>query len=131
MMYRFLHITIVPEMAPPPPMVLQNRMNDLGRDWIAYNAFCWVLWTNKSIVTVAEMIMNDVGLGDQVLVVALDASEVPNGRLPQWAWDWFNRPRDPQSGDVQTPVLPAPEAKNLFDPALWTQPRLGGGKAQF
>lgn len=132
-MYRLLHISIVPQAIPTPPHVIQGRMNDLGRDWLSYNAFCWVLWTNKSILTVSEMVMSDVGAGDQVLVVALSPSEIPNGRLPEWVWQWFNRPRNPYTGDVQTPALPAPNAQNLFDPSGsggWLPPT-APGKAQF
>lgn len=114
MNYRLLHVSITPELIHTPKPALERRMNDLGRDWITYNAFSWVLWTNKSILTVSEMIMGDVHPGDQVLVVALNPAEVPNGRLPAWMWAWFNRPRNAITGDVETPTLPAPDAQNLF-----------------
>lgn len=125
MKFRLLHITIVPQLVPTAPTRIQQRMSDLGRDWMSYNAFCWVLWTSKSIVTVSEMVMADVSPGDQVLVVALDPGEIPNGRLPEWVWGWFNRPRDPLTGDVHTPALPAPDAQNLFDQNRWLLPGSG------
>ncbi|MNR96414.1 hypothetical protein D3C72_275690 [compost metagenome] len=131
MMYRLLHITIVPILAPTPQNVIQKRMSDLGRDWMSYNAFCWLLWTNKSILTVSEMVMGDVNPGDQVLVMGVNATEVPNGRLPEWVWAWFNRPRNPFTGEVQTPAIPAPEALNLFDQSQDYFPLNDPGKAQF
>lgn len=118
-MYRLLHISIIPQVVPIQPQIVQKRLSDLGPDWMSYSAFNWMLWTNKSIVTVSEMIMGDVSPTDYVLVVALNVSEIPNGRLPEWAWGWLNRPRNAYTGEVLTPALPAPGASNLFDPAMF------------
>ncbi|MFC7377689.1 hypothetical protein [Brevundimonas sp. GCM10030266] len=118
MNFRLLHITITPQVVPIAPHIVQKRLSDLGKDWMSYNAFCWVLWTNKSILTVSEMIMADVNPADHVLVVGLNPAEVPNGRLPDWVWGWFNRPRNPVTGEVLTPAIPAPGASNLFESAM-------------
>lgn len=117
MNFRLLHITITPQVVPVPPHIVQKRLSDLGKDWMSYSAFCWVLWTNKSILTVAEMIMADINPADHVLVVSLNPAEVPNGRLPEWVWGWLSRPRNILTGEVMTPALPAPGASNLFEPA--------------
>lgn len=133
MIYRFLHITVTPAFGAVQTATMQQRLSDLGRDWMSYNQFCWVLWTNKNILTVSEMIMGDIDPQDHLLVVALNPGEVPNGRLPNWVWDWFNRPRNIISGEVLTPALPAPGALNVFENEnldAWYAPTTPG-KAQF
>lgn len=127
MTYRFLHITITPLLIPVNQEKIQTRLSDLGRDWMSYNTLSWILWTNKSILTVTEMLIGDIDEDDQLLVVALNPAEIPNGRLPNWMWDWFNRPRNSQTGDVQTPLLSAPDAQNIFDPDIYGSLPLGSG----
>lgn len=118
-MYRLLHISISPVMgAFADHKILESRLTDLGRDWLRYNTFCWMLWTNKSSITISEMISMHLDPQDQLLVIGVSPLDLPTGRLPQWAWEWINRPRNVQTGDILTPALPAPAAKNVFDPAL-------------
>lgn len=133
MIYRFLHISITPIFVPLDRQKVERRLTDLGRDWMSYNSLSWILWTNKSILTVSEMLMGEIRDEDQLLVIALNPAEVPNGRLPNWIWDWFNRPRNLTTGDIQTPALPAPDAQNVFGNEnlnAWFAPTTTG-KAQF
>jgi nitrate/nitrite transporter NarK len=125
-MYRLLHISITPIYEPVNRAALEARLSDLGRDWLCYSAFSFVLWTNKSIVTVSEMIATHLQPVDQLLVFAISTTETPSGRLPHWVWEWINRPRNAWTGDILTPALPAPSATNLFDPSNpWLLPPSG------
>lgn len=122
MTYRFLHISITPINTPLNRAAIEARLNDLGRDWLCYNTLSFVLWTNKSTVTVAEMIEGHLQPEDQFLVFNFATNELPTGRLPSWIWDWINRPRNQWTGDILTSALPAPAATNQFDPNLWLMP---------
>jgi len=116
-MYRLLHVAINTATVPLDRHVIENRLSDLARDWLYYNSTNFILWTNKSTVTVSEMITDHLGTYDQLLVIAINTAEPPTGRMPSWIWEWINRPRNVWTGDVLTPALPAPAAANLFDPA--------------
>lgn len=116
MKYRLLHLSIAPAYQTIDRQTIEARLTDLGRDWMGYNALSWMLWTNKSIITVSEMISGHLEPADHLLVVSVNTAEIPSGRLAEWMWEWINRPRDPLTGDVLTPKLPAPAAKSLFDP---------------
>ena len=115
MTYRLLHISITPATIPVDRAAIESRLNDLGRDWLCYNANNFILWTAMSPITVSEMITKHLTPYDQLLVFALSTTEMPTGRLPSWMWEWINRPRNIWTGDVLTPALPAPAATNLFE----------------
>lgn len=115
MTYRLLHISIGSVFGVFNHSAIQSRLDDLGKDWLNYNANCWLLWTNKSPITISEMIAVHLNPADQILVLGVNSQDLPTGFMPQWVWDWINRPRDPASGAVLTPALPAPSAFNLFD----------------
>lgn len=116
-MYRLLHVSISPMYTPINRQAVETRLSDLGRDWIGYNSLSWILWTNKSIITVSEMLAGHINPEDHLLVFVLNTAEPPSGRLPEWMWAWINRPRNALTGDILTPALPAPNATNLFEPA--------------
>lgn len=116
MIFRLLHITIAPAYKPVDAATIKARLNDLGRDWIQYNTMSWILWTNKSTITVSEMISTHLEPVDFLLVLPINPTEQPSGRLAEWMWEWINRPRDFATGEVLTPLMPAPSARNYFDP---------------
>jgi hypothetical protein len=118
MMYRLLHLSVTPALQPIDRSAIEARLNDLGSDWLGYNNTSWILWTNKSTITVSEMLTGHLSPYDHLLVFQIGTTEVPTGRLPPWMWDWINRPRNSHTGEVQTPAFPAPAAKPVFDPAV-------------
>lgn len=131
MMYRLLHVSIAPAYGVVNKAEIENRLNDLGRDWLRYNSLSWILWTNKSTITVSEMLSGHIQPADFLLVLALSTNELPTGRLAEWMWDWINRPRDSLTGEVRTPMLPAPAAENLWDVSgSWLLPPSGPGKPE-
>lgn len=115
MIFRLLHITIVPPHTPVNPSTIAVRLNDLGRDWLQYASTSWILWTNKSTITVSEMLATHLDPADFLLVLPINPADQPTGRLAEWMWAWLNRPRDNLTGEVLTPLLPAPSATNYFD----------------
>ena len=115
-MYRFLHVSIGPAFGFLNREGLHSRINDLSKDWLNYNNTCWILWTDKATITVSEMIMDSLNPADQIMVLGISDTDTPAGALPSWIWDWINRPRDCYTGQVLTPLLPAPAAVNLFAP---------------
>ncbi len=129
MNFRFVHLSIAPFHLPMNFAPVEMRVSQLSRDWLRYNSLSWILWTNKSTVTISEMVSEDLQPADQLLVMALSTTEPPTGRLPAWAWEWVNRPRDSVTGEIRTPALPAPAAENQFRYSGSPQASSGGNKA--
>lgn len=115
MIFRLLHVTIAPVHVQPDFDRVKARLNELGRDWIQYSGVSFILWTNKSTITVSEMLSELIEPIDFLLVLPINPLELPAGRLPSWVWEWINRPRNISTGDVHTPLSPAPHAVNYFD----------------
>lgn len=124
-MYRLLHLSVGATFGILNRDAIHTRLNDLSKDWLNYNTNCWLIWTNKSPITISEMISGHLNPADQILVLGVSNLDLPVGSMPQWVWDWINRPRDPHSGDVLTPALPAPSAYNIFSGGPPSPPGLG------
>lgn len=89
----FLHVGIT-FAGTPKVRELEPWIQTLCNDWIRYSANNWIIWTSKSPREVAESMRLMLDPNDLILVVRIDTHD-SSGFLPQWIWDWINRPRPP------------------------------------
>jgi hypothetical protein len=86
-MFRFLHIGFsfpgVPKMRDLEPAI------SLVGDWIRYSALSWIVWTDKPVPEVYQIIARSLDTQDQVLIAALNISD-SIGILSPWIWTWIN-----------------------------------------
>lgn len=75
-------------------------LDQIAPDWLRYSPNTWLLYTDKSAQIIFDQMRPNFigifsgGLTDQFMVSTLDISQGVQGWMPQFVWDWINRPRD-------------------------------------
>lgn len=114
----FLHVGLT-FAGTPRVRDLEPLIQTLCNDWVRYSANNWIIWSNRTPVDVADALRAYLDEQDLILVVRLDTHGVA-GFLPQWIWDWINRPRPPgwrpPPRPLVTPPQPASGLPGLFAP---------------
>jgi hypothetical protein len=107
-MHRYVHLTVAVGSAAQDPKKLETTISFMCPDWMRYASNAWVLWTDRSLQNITVMLKPLLEEADQILALSINPHDIPAGYMPQWAWDWFNRYRDPHTGAVNwpPPVLP-------------------------
>jgi hypothetical protein len=103
--WRYLHLGIT-FAGIPKSKELEPLITTLSGDWVRYGFNTWVLWTPLSATSVANSVRAALGAADQLLVVSVDIRE-KDGWLPEWIWNWLNKPRAPlgtQNQLIQPPI---------------------------
>ena len=122
-MFRYVHLSIIYSGPLNDPRKLDTTVNFLARDWIRYATNNWVLWIDKPLSVVTYSIRPILDRMDNALAISMNPHEIPAGQMPQWVWDWFNRYRDPQTGNVDwPPPLPVPPVPPAIGGALSMPP---------
>jgi len=98
----FLHVGLT-FAGTPKVRDLEPWIQSVCQDWVRYSPNNWIIWTNRSPQAVSEALRGGLGASDLVLVVRIETHDA-SGYLPQWIWDWINRPRPP--GWTPPPPLP-------------------------
>lgn len=114
-MFRFVQVSITYQLVLGDPSKLEPMVQKLSREWCRLSQNVWMLWTDKSPVTISEMLKAELGEHDQLFVCSIDRSTPPAGWVPQWFWDWLNRPRNDTSGEN---LYDASQIGNLLRAAL-------------
>lgn len=121
-MHRYAHITVIYSSDMTHPTALEPAITAVATDWIRYTPNTWVLWSDKPLGVITGQLRSHLLAADHVLAVGLNPYDIPAGFMPQWVWDWFNRARDPQTGQVNWPPPPlpppGPATRNIFANAL-------------
>lgn len=95
---------------------LEGIVKMLSKDWARTSFTNWVLWTDKSTITIGEMMRDYLGANDQFVVAVIDRTSPVGGWLPMWFWEWFNKDRDVNTGEeINVPDISAAIASFLTD----------------
>lgn len=97
--HSYMHLSIIYASAPAPNH-LEAKLTPLATDWVRYGSANWILWTDKSAITLYEMTRDVLAPDDFCLIHRMDMTSPPNGFLPMWIWQWLNKFRDPNTGYV-------------------------------
>jgi hypothetical protein len=61
-------------------------------DWLRFNAYTWLVWTDKTVEEWYEILRHHITQADQVLIGPIDLKERA-GWSQKWVWDWIDRAR--------------------------------------
>jgi hypothetical protein len=86
-----LHIAVAFKGVPRSAEI--EKTLDMALDWMRYAPNCWLVYTNSSPQKWFERIHLAVKPDESVFIVKVDIKQ-RQGRLPKWAWDWMNQPRE-------------------------------------
>ena len=89
-MSQFLHIGF--NWSNPPNIAGLETAFYQGIDWLRYSNNCWIVWTNSDANVWYERVRPYMVQQDSVFICRIDMRE-RQGYLPQWAWEWMNKPR--------------------------------------
>jgi hypothetical protein len=100
-MFRYQHLSIIPTTWHGyDPHNADLKLTTLVKDFYRYSSANYLLWTDKSPVTISEVVRDALRPEDWVLVHAVDRSVPPSGWLPTNTWDWLNRSRNHLTGET-------------------------------
>jgi hypothetical protein len=76
---------------------LQNLaavFTNLSDDWLRYTNQSWIAWTNNEPTTWFNALKPHLKVGEYLLILELKMNQgIVQGMLPQFGWDWLNKPR--------------------------------------
>jgi hypothetical protein len=102
-MHRYVHVSIAYAAIPFDVRRLELPVNSLASDWVRYTPTCWILWTDRPLSVVSQTLKAYLGPSDNIMALSINPHDTPAGHMPQWVWDWYNRYRDPVTGQVNWP----------------------------
>ena len=88
---QYLHIAFH-SVGQPLIKELEPVFGNLAEDWIRYSGNCWIVWTSNDPNAWHAALKPHMRPDDQFLILGLK-NGIAVGWLPQWIWDWINKPR--------------------------------------
>lgn len=110
MTHKYYHIGIIG--ASNSSIHLTQAIGLIATDYLYYSPVHWILWSDKSTITLSEVIKASLPPGGMVLIVEINMQTRPTGYMPQAIWDWINKPRFDNVDLLKLLDLPPPATSN-------------------
>lgn len=103
---RFLHVSYTP--SPSIDISVFEKLFGKAADWARYASNCWIIYTGIGADVWRDRIRKVSGMENaNILIIELDPGPSA-GYLPEWMWEWLNKPRDGHAG-IPAPMPPMPK----------------------
>jgi len=67
-----------------------NIFTQNAGDWLRFNAFTWIIWTDKTVNQWYEILRHHLTQADQVLIFPVDLRDRA-GWSQEWVWEWIDQ----------------------------------------